>query len=93
MATKATNKKAKPAPVQYVSQLETVSIKAISRVSCKLRDNYYTFEFQEERQIPVDVIDENFDLQKEKELLWEEVHAQVDLQVQEITALYANGNR
>ena len=65
----------------------TVMIKATSRVSAKLGDNYYTFEFTEERFIPEE---DSTDIEFEREHLWDTVHEQVDLQLQEIRDIYNN---
>ena len=76
----------------YESQAVTTSIEAHSRISVKLNDTFYTFEFIERRDFPVDLIDENqIDLNKERELLWDEVHAQVDKQVQDVVEMLKEG--
>ena len=76
----------------YESQAVTTSIEAHSRISVKLNDTFYTFEFIERREFPVDLIDENqIDLNKERELLWDEVHAQVDKQVQDVVEMLKEG--
>ena len=70
---------------EYESQAVTTSIQAHSRISVKLNDTFYTFEFVEQREFPVDLMDESkIDLNKERELLWDEVHAPVDKQVQDV---------
>ena len=76
----------------YESQAVTTSIQAHSRISVKLNDTFYTFEFVEQREFPVDLMDENkIDLNKERELLWDEVHAQVDKQVQDVVEMLKEG--
>ena len=76
----------------YESQAVTTSIQAHSRISVKLNDTFYTFEFVETREFPVDLIDEGrIDLNKERELLWDEVHAQVDKQVQDVVEMLKEG--
>ena len=46
----------------------------------------------EERQFPIDLMDEGtIDFAKEKELLWDEVHAQVDKQVQDVVEMLKHG--
>lgn len=76
----------------YESQAVTTSIQAHSRISVKLNDTFYTFEFMEERQFPIDLMDEStIDFAKEKELLWDEVHAQVDKQVQDVVEMLKQG--
>ncbi len=76
----------------YASQAVTTSIQAHSRISVKLQETFYTFEFMEERQFPIDLMDEGtIDFAKEKELLWDEVHAQVDKQVQVVVEMLKQG--
>jgi len=76
----------------YKSQAVTTSIQAHSRISVKLQETFYTFEFMEERQFPIDLMDEGtIDFAKEKELLWDNVHAQVDKQVQDVVEMLKQG--
>lgn len=58
---------------------KTTTIKASSRCSVKVKDNYFTVEYTEERSI-----DENDDINKEKSKLWSDVNYEVDNQVDEI---------
>jgi len=62
-------------------QVRTTRIQATQRMSVKIRDNYYTVEFLEEREIPNNP---NIDLEQEKALLFESVQNTVYAQVQEI---------
>lgn len=62
---------------------KTTTIRATSRISTKVRDTYYTFEYCEERQI-----EENDDLEKERADLWETCNAEVDAQVTEVMDMY-----
>lgn len=64
----------------YTSKAITTQIRATSRVSAKIGDDFYTLEFSEERTIP-DV--EGIDLDKEREILWEDVNYSVDTQLQD----------
>lgn len=59
----------------------TTTIKATSRVALKIRDNYFTVEYSEERTIPEGV---EVDLDKEREELFADVNAVVDNQMIEI---------
>lgn len=68
---------------KYTSKLIPSKIGATSRVSIKLRDTYYTFEYMEEREIPPEVVNK-IDIEQERRILWEECHAEVDAQVEEI---------
>ena len=77
---------------QYESQAIPTSITATSRISVKIHDTFYTFEFVEERAFPIDLVDEGkIDFIKEKEMLWDEVHSQVDRQVQDVVESLKNG--
>lgn len=62
---------------------KTTTIRATSRISTKVRDTFYTFEYCEERQI-----EENDDLEKERADLWEACNAEVDAQVTEVMDMY-----
>lgn len=62
---------------------KTTTIRATSRISTKVRDTFYTFEYCEERQI-----EENDDLEKERADLWEACNAEVDAQVEDVMDMY-----
>ena len=62
----------------YVSKAKVVSIRATSRASVKIKDNYFTVEFSEERMIP-DI--KGVDLEEERALLWDTVNDECDNQV------------
>jgi uncharacterized Zn finger protein (UPF0148 family) len=68
----------------YVPKATTTSIKAESGVSVEIKDNsgktarWYKFTYTEERNVPADA-----DVEKEKEILWNDVNATVDGQVEE----------
>lgn len=79
MATKRVPKK------EYESLAIITSIEAHSRVSLKLKDNFYTFEYIETREFPVDLIDsDQIDFEKEKSMLWDTVNIEVDRQVEDV---------
>lgn len=63
--------------------MKTTTIRATSRISIKIRDTFYTFEYCEERQI-----EEGDDVANEREKLWEVCNAEVDYQVAETLAMY-----
>ena len=65
---------------EYESKAITTQIRATSRVSAKIGEDFYTLEFSEERTIP-DI--EGVDLDKERELLFEDVNYTVDTQLQD----------
>lgn len=56
-------------------------IQATSRMSLKVKDNFFTVEYSEERVIP-DL--EDVDIEQEKAALWEAVNSEVDNQAEVI---------
>ena len=77
---------------EYFSQAVPTLIRATSRVSVKLNESFYTFEFQEERAFPIDLVEEGqINFEEEKEMLWDEVHSQVDKQVSDIVSMLKQG--
>lgn len=64
----------------YISKATTTSIRATSRVSAKIGDDFYTLEFSEERTIP-DV--EGVNLDEERNRLWDDVNYSVDIQLKD----------
>ena len=64
-----------------------VTIKATSRVAIKIRDNFYTVEYSEERAIPED---RTIDMQFEREALWNDVNTCVDDRCAEILKTFKN---
>lgn len=64
---------------KYTQKAQTTRIVATSRISAKYKDTFYTLEYTEERTIPTDI--DGVDLEKEKELLWDNVNAEVDYQM------------
>jgi len=71
-----------------MSKAVTTSIKASSRASIKVGDNYYTIEYTEERSVP-----EDCNLDEERTYLWETVNGEVDNQIQDIIEAYGNKRR
>ena len=69
----------------YESKAKVTKISATSRSAIKIRDNYYTVEYTEERSIP-DI--EDVDLDAERSMLWNDVNATVDNQVEEIVKTF-----
>jgi len=65
----------------YEQKAITTTIRATSRASVKIKDNFYTLEYCEERTIPNI---EGVSLESEKELLWDDVNREVDKQVEDI---------
>lgn len=56
-------------------------ISATSRMSLKVKDNYFTIEYSEERSVP-DI--DGVDIEKEREALWDAVNNEVDSQAEVI---------
>lgn len=71
----------------YESKAVVTNIKATSRVAIKVRDNFYTVEYSEERAIP-DV--EGVDLEQEQNILFDSVNAIVDAQAEDIIKTFQN---
>jgi len=69
----------------YTSKAIITNIKATSRAAVKIRDNFYTIEYTEERTIP-DV--EDIDIVAERRCLWNEVNAVVDGQIEDIVKTF-----
>ena len=65
----------------YESKAIVTNIKATSRVAIKIKDNYFTVEYSEERSIP-DM--EDVDIDKERSALFDTVNMITDNQVQDI---------
>lgn len=72
---------------KYESKAVVTAIKATSRVAIKIRDNFYTVEYTEERAIP-DVA--GVDIEKEQEILFDSVNAVVDSQAEDIIKTFQN---
>lgn len=67
--------------MDYESKAVITSIKATSRAAIKIKDNFYTAEYTEERTIP-DV--DGIDIELERNILWDEANNVVDSQVKQI---------
>lgn len=65
----------------YESKAKITTIRATSRASVKVRDNFYTVEYSEERVIPEL---EGVNIEEERRLLWDTVNTECDNQIQEI---------
>ena len=62
------------------------SIRATSRASVKIRDNFYTVEYSEERLLPQDI---EYDIEEERRLLWETCNYEVDNQIEDIIKTFS----
>jgi len=77
---------------EYVSKAEIHRIVATSRASVKIKDSYYTLEYQEERIFPDRFDNDDIDIDKERQILWDEVNNQVDQQISD-TVYAVTGKR
>lgn len=73
---------------KYVQQGKTVKISATSKATVQIKNNYYSFSYSEERELPED--DCRTNLEKERQLLWDTLNKEVDNQIEEISKLYNN---
>lgn len=69
----------------YESKAVTTTIKAESKVTIKIRDNFYSVTYAEERTVP-DV--EGVDVETERNLLFDDVNKIVDAQAEEIVKTF-----
>ena len=74
----------------YVSKAVVTKISATSRVAIKVRDNFYTVEYNEERAIP-DV--EGVDVEAERIALFDAVNAIVDQQADDILRTFQSNRK
>ena len=70
----------------YEVKAKTTKINAVSRVAIKIRDNFYTVEYSEERTIP-DV--DGVILKEERVALFDAVNAVVDAQAEDIVRSFS----
>ena len=59
----------------YEPKAQITKIQATSRMSLRLKENYFTIEYSEERAIP-DI--DGVDINKEREALWNVVNGQCE---------------
>ena len=59
--------------------MKITTIKAISRASVKIKDSFYTVEYGEERSL-----DENDNVEEERDKLWIACNGEVDNQLEDI---------
>lgn len=65
----------------YEPKAKIKTIKATSRVALKIKDNFYTVEYSEEREVP-DI--EGVDVEQERIALWADANKIVDDQCTDI---------
>ena len=70
---------------KYVSKAVTTEFQATSRCAIKVKDNYYTLELTEKRVIPEDA---EVDMDKEYELLFANLNAQIDKQMEDVLSTF-----
>ena len=71
---------------KYESKATVTKISATSRVAIRLKDNYYTVEYSEERTIP-DV--DGVIIKEERAALFDAVNAVVDAQAEDIVRSFS----
>lgn len=72
---------------EYLSHTIPSKISAVSRMAVKIKDNFYTFEASQERTVE-DV--EGIDIEKEYQLLFDDLNDCIDAQVQELVSYLKN---
>lgn len=72
---------------EYFSKGEVTKITISSRASVNIGKNYYTFEYSEEKSFPQEK-PEDFDIEKERQLMWQEANMEVDNQIKETIDFY-----
>lgn len=70
----------------YIIKAKPTIIKFESRASVKVKDNFYTVGYGEERSVDFDEVDIN----KERQALIDDCNYQVDKQVEEILKTFSN---
>ena len=74
---------------EYESKAVTTKIQATSRMSLKVRENFFTIEWTEERSIPnIDGVD----IEKERKALWDTCNNEVENQADIIYNTFVKGN-
>lgn len=72
-------------------EAKTTTIRATNRMSLKIRDNFFTVEWCEERTIPADMSEA--DVAKERAKLWDICIQECENQCEDIRATYGTGRR
>lgn len=73
---------------EYQSKAVTTTIRATSRASIKLGDNFFTVEWCEERSIPEDA-----NVEEERKILWDIVNGECDTQIDDLREMYKSSKR
>lgn len=74
--------------MKYESKANPKQFGAVSRVSVKIENNFYTFESSLTKEFPNDIDINTIDMEKEWQLLWEELNSEVDNQINETQKVY-----
>lgn len=69
----------------YESKAKITMISGASKATVQINNNYYSFNYSEERQLPDDV---SVNIEQERELLWDTLNSEVDKQVEQIVKCY-----
>ena len=69
-----------------MEEAKTTTIRATNRMSVKIKDNYFTVEWSEERSIPDDMSEEW--IAKERARLWNTCIQECENQIQDIVRTY-----
>lgn len=72
--------------MSYESKAKVVTISGTSKATVQVNNNYYSFSYSEERQLPEN--DKDVCIERERELLWDTLNSEVDRQVEQIVQLY-----
>lgn len=72
--------------MSYQSKAKITTISGTSKATVQLNNNYYSFSYSEERQLPEE--DTDVCIERERELLWDTLNAEVDKQIEQIVQLY-----
>ena len=71
---------------KYESVAVPKTFGAASRASVKIENNFYTFEASMTKEIPAGA--KNLDMDREWEILWDELNEEVDNQILETEKIY-----
>lgn len=71
--------------MSYESKAKITMISGTSKATVQINNNYYSFSYTEERQLPVE---EDVNIEMERDLLWDTLNSEVDKQVEQIINLY-----
>lgn len=71
--------------MSYESKAKITMISGTSKATVQINNNYYSFSYSEERQLPED---ESVNIEQERELLWDTLNSEIDNQVEQIVKCY-----